>query len=294
MPDCASVSELLPRFSALRQARAKIIEAAGLQQILRFASGWGLLDKRARTWEPHKNGNRIIDYGYQGTFDTEDLSSPFAEAGLPRYFVYLDPYPGVSTARTRLAQAGHKRTFDIVVLGQTLAGDLPPVDSGVTARKVGLGDIGDVMQVLTYHGTQQPMWVDKVQGSLTEAGASVHLSYSDGVPIAVGVLNTFEGLAYLSNATTVPMFRGRGAQQALIRSRLTEAKELGCDTAVVETHKTFTTSLNNLKRYGFEELFTREIYRFEFDPLIRETLTDCDSGHAEPEFLISHPFKSNS
>lgn len=55
-----------------------------------------------------------------------------------------------------------------------------------------------------------------------------YLAYVDGVPAAQAVLDWSDDLAYLASAGTLPQFRNRGLQTALIQRRLADAKELGC------------------------------------------------------------------
>lgn len=275
--------EILPRLSKLRQSRARIIESAGAQKIVNFRSAWGILDKKGRAWEAPRNGNRVIDLGADGTCDVSDLPTPFSQAGLPRFFVYLDPYSGVERTRESLKAAGLKKCMDVIVSARALEGFTShQPKTGLTVKVASEADTDDIFQVLTYHQTQPPLWEDKVRGSLHEEGANVHLAYWEGVPISVAVLNVSDGLAFLSNATTVPEFRGRGAQQALIGSRLGFARDKKCDIAIVESHHSFADSVHNLHSAGFEHLYDREVFRFEFDSGIRDRLTDATDGHQVP------------
>ncbi len=55
-----------------------------------------------------------------------------------------------------------------------------------------------------------------------------YLAYVDGVPAAQAMLSWEDDLAYLAYAGTLPQFRNRGLQSALIRRRLADARDLGC------------------------------------------------------------------
>lgn len=262
------VHRLLARLSGLRRHRARIIEAAGAQKIVKFRSGWGLVAPDSKEWEPHKNGNRVLGLGAFAEPSIDDLSMPFASAALPRFFVYLDPFPHEDEVRRELELAGFEPAMELIVLDSDLS-SVKPVSSNIEVRVASIDDIEDVFQVLTYHGTGPVMWEDKVRGSLVEDGAYVLLAYLNNTPIGIGILTEYKGLACFSNATTVPVFRRHGAQTALINARLRLAKEHHCDQAVVETHQTFSASLSNLQRCGFKVSHHRQVLRYEFDPSLR-------------------------
>jgi GNAT superfamily N-acetyltransferase len=65
-------------------------------------------------------------------------------------------------------------------------------------------------------------------------------------------------IAQLSGAATLPAFRRRGVQTALLRHRLLEARDTGCVLAVVTTQPGSTSQANSQRR-GFALLYTRAI-----------------------------------
>jgi len=77
---------------------------------------------------------------------------------------------------------------------------------------------------------------------------------------AVGeaALSMDDGLALLAGSGTLPQFRGRGVQKALVSRRLADARDAGCDLAVVVTAPG-TRSQENVMRRGFLLLYTRAI-----------------------------------
>jgi len=78
-----------------------------------------------------------------------------------------------------------------------------------------------------------------------------------GVPAGIGMLRIDEdGSAWLTGDSTLPEFRGRGVQQALLRTRLSFAAEEGSTLAVIEA-KPGGTSQRNQERVGFRPLYTR-------------------------------------
>jgi GNAT superfamily N-acetyltransferase len=80
-----------------------------------------------------------------------------------------------------------------------------------------------------------------------------------GGAIAGGAaLNLDEGVAQFSGAATLPPFRRRGVQTALLRARLSDAAQAGCDIGVVVTQPA-SRSQENVQREGFALLYARQL-----------------------------------
>jgi GNAT superfamily N-acetyltransferase len=76
----------------------------------------------------------------------------------------------------------------------------------------------------------------------------------------MAILNTPLGrVAELYIDSTVPDFRGKGIQLALLRARLAEAKDDGCELAAVTTWPT-GTSARNVERAGFRLAYKKDVY----------------------------------
>ena len=63
---------------------------------------------------------------------------------------------------------------------------------------------------------------------LGSTGRRFYLAYVDGHPAAQAILYRRDDLAYLESAATLPAYRGRGLQRALIQRRIADATRLGC------------------------------------------------------------------
>ncbi|MDQ3548908.1 MAG: GNAT family N-acetyltransferase [Chloroflexota bacterium] len=81
----------------------------------------------------------------------------------------------------------------------------------------------------------------------------------DGEPGSASVLYVTDGVAQLFVATTMPAYRGRGAQRALIQRRLADSQAASCDLATSQT-VIDNASPRNMARLGFEQLHLRWIY----------------------------------
>ena len=91
------------------------------------------------------------------------------------------------------------------------------------------------------------------------AGWRFYLCCVDGVPAAGAVLFVNDGVATLAGAATTPNFRGRGCQRALLRARLNDAAEEGCDL-VVSRCGVGSASQHNMERAGLRTGYTKVIW----------------------------------
>ncbi len=108
-----------------------------------------------------------------------------------------------------------------------------------------------------------PLWSSLVG----KRGWSCHLAYWNNTPVGTATMYVADGYAWLGGGTTLPEYRGRGVQGALIGDRLNVGVELGVDVFAVETAEPATgrnrTSYDNLLRSGFQPLYTRENFIIE-------------------------------
>jgi ribosomal protein S18 acetylase RimI-like enzyme len=100
---------------------------------------------------------------------------------------------------------------------------------------------------------QTPAWRD--------AGITAYGAWDGDELVAAATLLTFDGIASLCGAATLPTHRGRGAQGALMVRRIRDAAAAGCTTVVTETGaetpENPNPSLHNMRRMGLTELYER-------------------------------------
>lgn len=81
-----------------------------------------------------------------------------------------------------------------------------------------------------------------------------YVAYVDGEPAGEALLTLFGEAAYLAEASTVPRFRRRGIQRALIAHRLAEARAVGA-TTVFSAVRYGDRSWSNMRAMGLREAF---------------------------------------
>lgn len=99
---------------------------------------------------------------------------------------------------------------------------------------------------------------DMMRDFVRPAAVQRYLARLDGVPVAAASIRLYDGLAQLCGATTLPAFRRRGIQTALLAARLRDARDAGCDLAVVTTAPG-SKSQANARRQGFQQLYARAV-----------------------------------
>lgn len=80
----------------------------------------------------------------------------------------------------------------------------------------------------------------------------------DGQPAGGGAVAWHQGVATLFGAGTLPRFRQRGLQTALLQARLACAAAAGCDLATTNTDPG-SDSQRNAQRQGFQVIYTRAL-----------------------------------
>jgi hypothetical protein len=90
------------------------------------------------------------------------------------------------------------------------------------------------------------------------------MAFADGSPVAAGAVYVSGEYAWLGFGATLASHRCRGAQNALLARRLTEAGARGARAAVTETGERLpdkpSSSYRNIVRAGFEEMYLRQNY----------------------------------
>jgi len=92
-----------------------------------------------------------------------------------------------------------------------------------------------------------------------QPGWGLYLAFVGGKPAAAGALYIQDGVGSLLVGGTLPEFRRRGCQQALLRARMADAARLGCDLVAAQAGLD-TTSQHNMERAGLRTAYTRPFW----------------------------------
>lgn len=94
------------------------------------------------------------------------------------------------------------------------------------------------------------------------AGMTVFIADWDGVPAAAAALSIQGRVAVFAGASTIPEFRCRGLQTALLHARLAHGALAGCELAMIVAAPG-SASQRNAERRGFRIAFTRTKWALE-------------------------------
>ncbi len=133
-----------------------------------------------------------------------------------------------------------------------------------------LEDAGDFAQVVV-GGYGLPEWAGALAANVVgRPGWSCYVAYEGREPAGAGALFVHEGVGWLGFGATLPEFRGRGAQSAILAARIEDARIQGCSTVVTETGELEegrpAGSYRNILRAGFREAGVRPNYRAPSPP----------------------------
>ncbi len=172
-----------------------------------------------------------------------------------------------------LYEALAKRDYRLVEVSNVLVRELKSTDeftlrpeepqakpSGVTVCEAGLADeqvfTRTVAEGFREHAAVTPAILEVMEGFFRSENTCSFLAFVDGMPAGGGSVFAFGGVGGIFGASTLPQFRGRGVQTALLAARLHWAARQGCDLAKGITLPG-SVSQRNHERFGFRVAYTR-------------------------------------
>jgi len=101
-------------------------------------------------------------------------------------------------------------------------------------------------------------YLEAMRDGVTGTGMRRYAATTDGRIAGGAELRIVDGIAQMAGAATVPAYRRRGIQNALLAARLADASTAACDLAVIVTQPG-SKSHQNAQRQGFHLLYTRAV-----------------------------------
>ncbi len=204
---------------------------------------------------PGRYVNRAVGVSLDELDDDQldELEAYFTDAGVPPSLEVASWAPASLLAR--LAARGYTISWFRNVYVAALDDRLPPEHPAMTVDEVTDDTLEQWLAVLRVGNeltTPDAVAISDewARASRDVAGTTDYLAHLDGVAAGCGSIAPESGVGWIGGATTVPAYRRRGVQGALIRRRMTAAYEAGCDLAVV-TAVPSGDSARNVARLGF-------------------------------------------
>lgn len=143
-----------------------------------------------------------------------------------------------------------------------LYGEPQRYEADARVREIGADEAEVFADVLLRgHGVPEDVPRSHVARWAENPTSRLYLAEVDGVPAAAGALVLGE-VANLANASTLPEFRGRGLQSALIRARMNAAAAAGAEL-VCSGAAWASQSQRNLERAGLRIAYTKTTWRLQ-------------------------------
>jgi ribosomal protein S18 acetylase RimI-like enzyme len=175
---------------------------------------------------------------------------------------WIELPPGAEELAAHLAEAGARPVESLAVLfGTAYARPSPP---NVDIRRIGRAGARRFADLLLAgHGVSSDARAVDVPG-IAAAGSrdelACYVAAVDGQDAAAGVLALHDGVGYLANASTLPEFRRRGCQTALVARRIVDSAALGCDL-IASLTRFGSASQRTLERAGLRIAYIRTVWR---------------------------------
>jgi GNAT superfamily N-acetyltransferase len=231
---------------------------------------------------PDSPTNKAIGTGFDGPLKEAALVQVEREFSNRRARLQIEVSTLASTSlHTALAARGYRASGFENVLGHSLRTIGPAVESVIVQPATGneLTAFADVMVEAFASPDEGGVGGDAIPPSdeirkwvlitMSLPGFRGYLARIGAEITGAASLRFDTGVAQFSGAGTLPKFRRRGVQTALLRERLRDAARSGCDVGVVVTQPA-SKSQQNAQREGFALLYARQLWVKDF------------SAHSEP------------
>ena len=204
--------------------------------------------------------NRVEGLGIARPATGHDLDEIAEIYGETRHAIAVAPSARPRELETMLAERGYSPGYAWVKFVQP-AVVAEPVDTDLRVELIGpefgAAFAGVVNQTFGIPDGLGPR-LDQLPG---RPGWSCYLAFAGDEPAAAGGLHVGPAGAWLGLGSTLPEYRRRGAQGALMAARVGRAAELGAAMVVTETGENTadrpSNSYRNILRHGFKIAYVR-------------------------------------
>jgi GNAT superfamily N-acetyltransferase len=205
--------------------------------------------------------NQMVGMGLYGEVTAEDMDRVehfFRSRGVPSTIV-VSPLADMSLPAL-LGERGYRiAEFNSVLIKRINSEEPFASPPGIVIERVTPQTVSPWMKAIAKGFSQEITVADDVFGSFAALpGALAFLARIDGEVVGGcgGRVIPEARIAALFGTATLPEFRQRGVQSALIALRLHEAAKAGCEYAVVSTNPG-SGSQRNMERRGFRVAYTK-------------------------------------
>lgn len=193
--------------------------------------------------------------------DVDVIEQFFGERNLPSMIELSSWAP--SPTLEELAQRSYVSTWFRSVFALTPTLTFATSRAGLRIERVEDDDEGRWLDVLARGFEAEQGEVRVANDEIGRAGriapdTHTFLAFIDDDVVGCGAVQFVDGIAWLGGAATIPQFRQRGVQAAMVAHRLNLAAEAGCELAAVSALSN-GPSARNIVRLGFQHIHTQVV-----------------------------------
>ena len=208
--------------------------------------------------------NRVVGLGLAEPTDrptVDTIVEGYRNAGVGRYFLQLDPAAGPEDLPEWLVDAGLEPYHRAWAKFKRGAEPPPAARSDLEVREIGVEHAMEFGRIAAGGFEIDDAWIPVLAGLVGRDGWHVYMSFDGDQPAGCGAMRIHEGVGWLDWAATLPDFRRRGSQGAVIVKRITDGIASGCDGFATSTGEAVEGdaqhSYRNIERYGFRRTHAR-------------------------------------
>lgn len=138
----------------------------------------------------------------------------------------------------------------------------PTAESDLEVREIGGEQVDEFGRIAAAGFGLTPDAAGLFRGLIDRSGFHLYMTFDGDTPAGTGLVYLDGDCAWLDWAATVPEFRRRGSQRALLARRIEDAVDAGCTRLMTSTGEAVPGdpqhSFHNIEWAGFEPKFLRE------------------------------------
>ncbi|HEY5622567.1 MAG TPA: GNAT family N-acetyltransferase [Gammaproteobacteria bacterium] len=206
--------------------------------------------------------NRALGLGSQVPVTLETLrnvASTYADHDIQRYFLHV--FPDTIPDDSWLGQAGLEKARGWMKFER--GGDTPPgARTDLRIERIGPEYAHSFGEIVSSAFGMSDAAIPLLAGLVHDDRWHLYLSFDGDAPAGAGAMFIDGDYAWIEWGATVPRFRRRGSQGAIMEARIRAALDQGCSHMFTETGEADGDdpqhSYGNILRFGFEPTITRE------------------------------------
>ena len=248
------------------ERRALLDGSTGMSEDVRAVLGrrigrWGDVLAIATDSSPSVIVNRVMGVGLGEPADDRLLDAIAAHYRANReHAIHVAPYAEPADLAGRLRARGYGHYFSWIKWWRD-ASPPPPVTTTLRIARATPADAGAVAGLLATVFEQPPAVGRATAQKIGMPGWRHFLAWDGTTPVAIAATFIADDGAWFGVTGTLPAYRRRGAQLALLATRIEAVREAGCPLITVETgadsREKPNPSYHNVARAGFRIAYER-------------------------------------